>query len=340
MKLFSKTLVTMVIIITVLAMNWDYIDEIIDTSVTGNAVVVQKEFTTPPEVYFCPRDGCAAELIAWIDAAEEYVHCALFDVGLEEIRDKLVERSTEIEVKLVTDNNYFEKVSYLDFAKHDNRSSLMHNKFCVLDGKAVWTGSFNPTKRGNEKNNNNAVLYQSRLLASTYEDEFEEMWNGVFGKGSLSTETEFEINGKTVEVYFCPEDWCANKVIYALQDAETSIDFMTFSFTHDAIGEQLITMANKGVLVRGVFEKSQNNAYTEKPKLADAGIDVKWDGNGANMHHKVFIVDNKTVVTGSFNPSKNGDEKNDENLVIIHDSDVAEKFVEEFEMVWAGGALE
>ncbi|NQU78507.1 hypothetical protein HQ545_01935 [Candidatus Woesearchaeota archaeon] len=52
------------------------------------------------------------------------------------------------------------------------------------------------------------------------------------------------------------------------------------------------------------------------------------------MHHKVLIIDNKTVVTGSFNPSKNGDEKNDENLIIIHDSDVAEKYAEEFLGVW------
>ncbi|MFC1742233.1 phospholipase D-like domain-containing protein, partial [Nanoarchaeota archaeon] len=248
----------------------------------------------------------------------------------------LVEMSGKVEVQVVTDSNYYDEVEELEFVKHDNRSSLMHNKFCVLDGKAVWTGSFNPTTRGNYKNNNNVVFYQSQLLADTYEAEFAEMWGGVFGKGAESVETDFFINEEVVEVYFCPEDWCSNKLIYALQDAEESIDFMTFSFTHDEIGKQVLERAGAGVKVRGVFEKSQRNAYTEFNMLneSELDIDVRWDGNGANMHHKVFVIDNSTVVTGSFNPSKNADTRNDENLLIIRDAAVAARFVEEFERVW------
>ncbi|MFH1064425.1 MAG: phospholipase D-like domain-containing protein [Candidatus Woesearchaeota archaeon] len=52
------------------------------------------------------------------------------------------------------------------------------------------------------------------------------------------------------------------------------------------------------------------------------------------MHHKVFIIDEKVVVTGSFNPSSNADKNNDENLLIIHDPIVAAEFLEEFERVW------
>ena len=48
------------------------------------------------------------------------------------------------------------------------------------------------------------------------------------------------------------------------------------------------------------------------------------------MHHKVFIIDNKIVVTGSYNPTKNGNEHNDENMLIMHDAMLAEKYVAEF----------
>ena len=48
------------------------------------------------------------------------------------------------------------------------------------------------------------------------------------------------------------------------------------------------------------------------------------------MHHKVFIIDNRTVITGSFNPTKNGDTRNDENILIIHDEKIAGKYLEEF----------
>lgn len=51
------------------------------------------------------------------------------------------------------------------------------------------------------------------------------------------------------------------------------------------------------------------------------------------MHHKVFIIDEKTVITGSFNPSNNGDKGNDENILIIGSEEIAGMFEEEFEMV-------
>ena len=52
------------------------------------------------------------------------------------------------------------------------------------------------------------------------------------------------------------------------------------------------------------------------------------------MHHKVFIIDNETVVTGSMNPTGNGNSKNDENILIIHDSEIAKQYAEEFWRIW------
>jgi len=342
MKAKDKWKLVAALLVIVVVLNWATFSDLWRNNkdkLTGSSVAElpeeRHESTADAFVYFCPSDDCDGELIAWIDAAEEYVHCALFEVGLENVRAKLVEKSSEVDVKLIVDNRYYDDVSELDFARHDNRSSLMHNKFCVLDGKAVWTGSMNPTSRGAYHNNNNAVFYQSVLLADNYEAEFQEMWSGTFGKGDRNDVTSFTINNKTVEQYFCPEDWCANKLIYALNDAEESIYFMTFSFTHDEVGAAVLDRATDGVVVRGVFEKSQNNKYTEKIKFDNAGLDVTWDGNSANMHHKVFIIDEKVVVTGSFNPSKNGDTRNDENMLIIHDPAVAALYVEEFERVWA-----
>ena len=48
------------------------------------------------------------------------------------------------------------------------------------------------------------------------------------------------------------------------------------------------------------------------------------------MHHKVCIIDEKIVVTGSFNPTGSGDYRNDENILIIHNEEIAKRFVEEF----------
>ena len=60
-----------------------------------------------------------------------------------------------------------------------------------------------------------------------------------------------------------------------------------------------------------------------------------YDNNSYSMHHKVFIIDDKIVITGSYNPTKSGTSKNDENVLVIYSSEVAEKYLEEFGVVYS-----
>ncbi len=48
------------------------------------------------------------------------------------------------------------------------------------------------------------------------------------------------------------------------------------------------------------------------------------------MHHKTFIIDQETVITGSFNPTGGGDKRNDENVLIITDKNIAKEFMDEY----------
>jgi len=73
--------------------------------------------------------------------------------------------------------------------------------------------------------------------------------------------------------------------------------------------------------------------------MQDFGLNVTWDNNPANMHHKVFIIDNSTVITGSFNPTGAGNDKNDENVLIIHDKYIAEKYLREFKLVYYNDSI-
>jgi len=87
-----------------------------------------------------------------------------------------------------------------------------------------------------------------------------------------------------------------------------------------------------------VMEVKQISEHSQFHRLKQNSIDVRRDGNKNNLHHKVFIVDEKTVITGSFNPSANGDQRNDENMVIIEDPAIAQRFVAEFWKVYSEGA--
>ena len=109
---------------------------------------------------------------------------------------------------------------------------------------------------------------------------------------------------------------------------------MTFSFTHEGIANILLLKNVDGVEVKGVMEVKQISEYSQFNRLLQNGIDVHRDGNKYNLHHKVFIIDEKIVVTGSFNPSTNGDQRNDENVIIIEDEGIAKQFVDEFWKVY------
>jgi phospholipase D len=145
----------------------------------------------------------------------------------------------------------------------------------------------------------------------------------VSGCGNLRSDSK-------VDVYFCPEDNCKEHVLNVLENANNSILFMTYSFTDNDIGNVLVKKYKQGLKVKGIFEKSQDSKYSEYYKLKDNRIDVRFDKNKYYMHNKIFIIDEEIVITGSYNPTRNGDENNNENLVIIYDKNIAKKYVDEF----------
>jgi phosphatidylserine/phosphatidylglycerophosphate/cardiolipin synthase-like enzyme len=109
---------------------------------------------------------------------------------------------------------------------------------------------------------------------------------------------------------------------------------MAFSFTDDAIGQALIDAQARGVTVSGVVERqSANGTGSEYPVLTDAGIDVLTDGNCYIMHHKTIVVDERIVVTGSYNFTKSAEQSNDENLLIIDSPAFAREYMAEYARV-------
>ncbi len=291
-------------------------------------------------IYFCPQDDCEKALIAFLNTAEKSLHCALFDVGLESVQRLLLEKEKQIEVKVITDNDYLKKFNY-SFVKADSYG-LMHNKFCIIDGNKLSTGSMNPTDNDAHKNNNNLLLIESTVLARNYEDEFHELWSGIFKKGNpvanpgvqLGDNTNNQSGDTIIYNYFCPDDFCADRIKEELKLAKESIYFMTFSFTHEGIANIILLKKQDGLIIKGVMETRQISDYSRFKLLQYQNISVLKDGNKNNLHHKVFIIDGETVITGSMNPTAGGNEKNDENVLIIKNKEIAAKFMQEFWKVW------
>jgi phosphatidylserine/phosphatidylglycerophosphate/cardiolipin synthase-like enzyme len=216
----------------------------------------------------------------------------------------------------------------------------------VLNNQPVWTGSWNLTENGTYRNNNNAVLVASISLAENYTGEFEELFAGQFGPTSpadtpnspvVITAEIGEGQKRQVEVenHFAPEDEVAGQIIEEIERAKSRIRFMAFIFTSEEIADAMLERAQAGVVVQGVIEdRNAGRDYSQYERLRAAVHDVLPDGNPYIMHHKVIIIDDATVILGSYNFTTSAEEDNDENLLIIRDPEVAALFVVEFGRVY------
>ncbi|MCX6049568.1 MAG: phospholipase D-like domain-containing protein [Chloroflexi bacterium] len=326
------------------------------------AVTVAPSETTAPwyEVYFTtPRypdkpeyhHGSLDEhLVEFINTATQTIDLADYDFDLENVATALAQATQRgVRVRMVTDtdtltnkNAAIQKafgilkqanIPILD----DKRGPIMHNKFLVVDNLAVWTGSWNFTDGDTYRLNNNAIKIMSPELAQNYTVEFEKMFvQHKFGpnKPAGVPHPVLTIGGIHVENYFAAEDKVASHIIAQLKQAKQSIHFLAFSFTDDAIGDVVIERAKAGVQVAGVFENTGSSTkFSEFGRMKAEDLDVLQDGNPYLMHHKVFIIDNRQVIFGSFNFSNNADRDNDENLLIVNDPQLAAAFEAEFQQV-------
>lgn len=292
------------------------------------------------------RGGPDEELAAAIEGARLSVDVAIYDLNLWSLRDALIKgHKRGLQVRVVTESDNLDEVELQELEEAgipvlgDRRESLMHHKFVVIDRLEVWTGSMNFTTSDTYLNDNNLVRLRSSRLAEDYTAEFEEMFtDDLFGTSSKvnTPYPTITVDDTRLEVYFSPEDGTRERLLALIRTAEKSIYFMVYSFTSDEIAEAIISRAHSGVHVRGVLEETQyqSNIGTEYDRMRTAGVDVWLDGNPRNMHHKVLIIDERIVVTGSYNFSNNAEEHNDENTLIIHSPRIASSFVSEFDRVY------
>lgn len=303
-------------------------------------------FTDPLEDGTGPfRGGPDEELTRSMDQAGYALDVAVFRLDLWSVRDALLRayrRGVNVRVVAESDNLGEEEIQDLIEegieVRDDGQDSLMHHKFVIVDGIEVWTGSMNLTVNGAYRNDNNLVGVRSTMIAEDYEREFEEMFlEGRFGSLSRADTPHrlVVVDSSRVEVWFAPEDGVARRLAELLRGAEERIDFLAFAFTLDALESVLAERSRDGVRVRGVIETDQaGDPGTELDFLRRMGVDLRLDGNTNSMHHKVMILDGRTVVTGSYNFSHSAEAINDENVIIIHDPEFAAQYEAEFERVF------
>jgi phosphatidylserine/phosphatidylglycerophosphate/cardiolipin synthase-like enzyme len=235
----------------------------------------------------------------------------------------------------------------------NNGTGLMHNKFVSIDSRGgaaestwVWTGSWNPTDSGTSSDMQNSIEIQDQALANAYTLEFNEMWGSDgdapnasvsrFGARKLDdTPHQFVIGGRDVECYFSPSDGVNWQIISAINAAQHSVGFELLTLTRSDIADALITKHQAGIKVRGDLDAS-TDAGSQYSYLVANSVDVRLKTGSGLLHHKYLLVDADNpawagvTLTGSHNWSNAAEQSNDENTLIVRDSDIANQYLQEF----------
>ncbi len=249
----------------------------------------------------------------------------------------------------------------------------------VVTGSANFTtsgihGDFNnPDSRGNA---NNLLKINDPKLAQIFSQEFNLMWgDGPEGKPDSKfglqkpprPPQQVSIGNTQVTVTFSPtspsQSWQSSSnglIAKILASSTTSVNLALFVFTEQQLVNVLETRQQQGVKISSLIDpsfafrnysegldmlgvalsqKCQYEANNRPWQMPIADVGVPQLAKGDKLHHKMAVIDGKTVITGSHNWSAAANHNNDETVLILENPVIAAHYSREFERLYAPAVL-
>ena len=311
-------------------------------------------------------DDVAGDLVAWLGEARKSLDLALYDLRLpgpvgDQVGDALrAARDRGVQVRIAfnddtpepeprpfepppprTEPTLLEQLG-VPLAAIPGWRDLMHHKYVVRDGAAVWTGSTNWTLDSWEREENVLVAVESPELAAAYARNFTQLWE----KRHVGNSGNFDVpESAGVRPWFCPGRGpeLSHRIAKRIGAAQRRVRIATPVLTAGPILGTLCEVIAEGRLdvagvcdatqIRQVFQQWESNPRSQwKAPLLRRTLTV-FTGKVSTpytpdsvhdfMHAKVTVADD-TVFVGSFNLSRSG-ETNAENVLEIADGGLAEQ---------------
>jgi phosphatidylserine/phosphatidylglycerophosphate/cardiolipin synthase-like enzyme len=170
-------------------------ESIVETMANRLADTIDAALVKPPvdeEVCFSPDDPCDIKLIKFVDSAQGSIEVAIFDINRDELVHHLLVQARKIPVRVLVDQRQakgehslvpllIKVAATAEGSKLQIRigrqRGIMHNKFTIVDGKMIETGSFNYTNSATDRNNENQIYLAKPSIVDRYKKRFEEIWS-------------------------------------------------------------------------------------------------------------------------------------------------------------------
>jgi phosphatidylserine/phosphatidylglycerophosphate/cardiolipin synthase-like enzyme len=248
----------------------------------------------------------------------------------------------------------------------------------VITGSANFTSSCihgdpgAPRTRGNV---NHLLRLESAALADLFRREFTTMWgdgpggapDSRFGTAKNSGGIRWTTVGQVpVGVLFAPHRRRDPRHGLRLLDTllartRRQADLALFVFSDQQLGNRLGELHDRGVAIRLLADPGfATRSFSEvldllgvalpdhrcrleagnRPRTTGVeGVGTPRLSTGDKLHHKLAVLDQRFVISGSFNWSPSAAHQNDETLLVIDSPTLATHFSEEIDRLWQGAEL-
>lgn len=291
--------------------------------------------------------GLARDLIAakerGLDVAVVVDHRHMFSDGLSEERSRELDELVAAGVPLRV-------------LRGGGQRGIMHNKFVLLDGRLLETGSFNWSKAADTVHREDALFRDDPALIAGFAAYWGWLWDQArpleAGEGfeeprgapPREASPSLVFKGRPWPAYaFSPRGGVEERLVEAVSLCRRRVDIAMFAFTSKPIAQALLEAKNRGAAVRVLMDRSQASGEASVARwLAENGVDLKLVSGltpGGVLHHKFALFDGELLETGSYNYSFNASVNNFENAVFSTRPEDLAGYQAAFERVYALAAL-
>lgn len=278
-------------------------------------------------------------ILRLIESAGFAIDLWVYSFEDSEILDALKKANARgVTIKIVADpeKEYSDEFKNLGVFRKWEKSGLQHSKILIVDRKRIFLGSGNFTWYGLENDLNGYVSFD------LFDSEIEDFYAFLEEDPGITS-----LHIPPFRFYISPEKGRSiqNLILREVDRAQKDIRYLIFDHFDSVLTSRLSLADRRGVSVRGIYDSPVDEEGRHLAGVfGNFGSEIAGDGNeetidsdsfgkGGLLHHKTMIVDDKTLISGSYNFSISARDNNREILFKTTDPYLIDAYKEEWERV-------